>query len=147
MSPRESPLRADDPEWIQRLYLQHMEVFFPHRWFRVEAAPVAGMFLAVERLPAGAGWIERNRSQLAKLKNVIGTRSSDISEADQLRAEAELTNVLQRLGVDPAELENTGLKQTGPFSPQTHSLLVLLSGNVTLLCEDFRTADFADRRG
>jgi hypothetical protein len=94
-------LDASDPEWVRQLHLEQMETVLSHRRLRSDPAGFLEMFLALERLPEAESWIERNRAGLPKLRIVMETRHGLGSEAEEV--ERKLIEVLQRLGVDPAE--------------------------------------------
>ena len=101
-------LRSNDPEWVRRVYLEHMEALFSHRWLGCSPASLLQMFSALERVPEGKEWIERNRNKLSKLRMAMDTRTSNDSEITNAQALNDLTNVLQRLGVDPKALGEPG---------------------------------------
>jgi len=101
-------LQPSDPEWIRRLYLEHMEVMFSHRWLDCGPAALVQMFAALERLPGGKDWIERNRSELSKIKGAIATHWVDAENPKPAPEAQQLTNVLRRLGVDLTKIPETG---------------------------------------
>jgi len=86
----------------------HEGSFFS-RWLGCSPASLLQMFNALERVPEGKEWIERNRSKLSKLRMAMDTQTSNDSEITNAQALSDLTNVLQRLGVDPKALENLDL--------------------------------------
>ena len=101
-------LRPNHPEWVRRVYLDHMEALFSHRWLACPPGSLLEMFSALERLPEGKEWIERNRTKLSKLRMAMETRSSRESDTKTTQTLIDLTNVLQRLGVDPKALGEPG---------------------------------------
>ena len=101
-------LRSNNPEWVRRVYLEHMEALFSHRWLGCSPASLLQMFSALERVPEGKEWIEKNRNKLSKLRMAMDTRTSNDSEITNAQALNDLTNVLQRLGVDPKALGEPG---------------------------------------
>jgi hypothetical protein len=70
---------------------------FSHRWLMCTPDSLAQVFSALERLPDGKGWIERNRAELAKVVMVLANQGSE-QAATSNRAREQLTNVLERLG-------------------------------------------------
>jgi hypothetical protein len=102
-------LKPSDPEWIRRLYLDHMEVMFSHYYLHSSFAGQVQMLAALERLPEGKAWIERNRSQLSKLDLADRHHGTDgTPDPATTLALQQLRDSLQRLGVDPKSLDQSG---------------------------------------
>jgi len=101
-------LRRNEREWVRRVHLDHMEALFSHQWLGCPPVSLLQMFSALERLPEGKEWIERNRKKLSKLRMAMETRTSNDSDLTITQALNNLTNVLQRLGVDTKALGEPG---------------------------------------
>jgi hypothetical protein len=98
-------LQPSDPEWIRRLYLEHMDVMFSHYGLECGPSELVQMFAALERLPEGKDWIERNYSELSKINMAMMVRMGNEPDRKSTPAAQQLTNVLQRLGVDLSTLK------------------------------------------
>lgn len=88
-------LKPTDPEWIRRLYLDHLGVLFSHYWLMCSPAEVAKMFAALERLPEAKDWLERHQDQFYKISEPSFRRSENDDEVNFQK----VTNILQHFGI------------------------------------------------
>lgn len=98
-------LQPTDPEWVRTVYMSHMEVLLSHRYMPGGPLAMTEVMLTLERLPEGREWVARNRNKVIGATHGMTYRFHDGSDAEQIAAAVELTNVLRRLGIDLAQID------------------------------------------
>jgi hypothetical protein len=96
-------LTPETAPWIRRVYLSHLTATLSHFYPRYDSLTnVAAMWLAIERLPEGRGWVLTNQVALAR-QGLGFPRNNPESNAD-LALQTNILSTLSRMGMAETNL-------------------------------------------
>jgi len=98
-------LRATDPQWVKRLYLDYLRVVFSDPWLRINADEMLKVLGALERLPEGKEWVDRNRERFKSLKPLLAAPRDDATSKKPDDSVVQIEMMLRNLGIDPETLK------------------------------------------
>jgi len=105
LPPTMAQLTSETPPWIRQVYLNHLTATLAHFYPRYDSLTnVAGMWLAIERLPEGREWVLTNQAAMAR--QGLGFRQSKSESEAELTLQTNILSALSRMGMAETNLTN-----------------------------------------
>jgi hypothetical protein len=93
-------LQPSDPKWIREMYFDYAARLLENYFLRLKSTNAAVMFIGMARLPEGRAWVERNRTNLRKVRI-----EAPPGKTNSLTNENSLAVALQNLGIEAKDFE------------------------------------------
>ena len=78
---------------------------FSDPWLRINADEMLKVLGALERLPEGKEWVDRNRERFKSLKPLLAAPRDDATSKKPDDSVVQIEMMLRNLGIDPETLK------------------------------------------